>query len=142
MARQIPPSRERRASGVHGAVDIRFAGDLNFVGDERVVGRVVDGEGFSCGGGDVEAVDEEIGLEIGHFGRFWGVVGWVSLDSFCFDLGWTGLDWIRIHDWIEMVRIGSVGIVSYQGLEREDQSVQLDSASEKGTRGISKLAKS
>lgn len=55
---------------------------------------------------------------------------------------WTGLDWIRIHDWIEMVRIGSVGIVSYQGLEREDQSVQLDSASEKGTRGISKLAKS
>lgn len=86
MTRQIPPGREGRASGIHGAIDIRFAGDLDFVGDERVVGRVVDGEGFAGGGGDIGAVDEEIGLEVGGHccevweavGEFWFVSDWIG----------------------------------------------------------------
>jgi len=82
MTRRIPPSRERRAGGVHGAVDIRFAGDLDFVGDKGVVGWVVDGEGLAGGGGGVGAVDEEVGLEGGRHGRWDGIEGSMQFMAF------------------------------------------------------------
>jgi hypothetical protein len=86
VTRQISPSGKCRASGVHGAIHIRFAGDLDFVRNERVVGRVVDGESFAGGGGDIGAVDEEIGLEVGGHccevweavGEFWFVSDWIG----------------------------------------------------------------
>jgi hypothetical protein len=66
MARHISPCRKRSASGLYRAIDICFTGNLNFVRDEGIVDRAVDGQSFAAGRRAVFAVDKEVRLEVGH----------------------------------------------------------------------------
>lgn len=63
VPRRVPPRRKRGPRSSHRAIDVRFAGDLDLVRDERVVDGAVDGQGVAGRGREVFAVDEEVGLE-------------------------------------------------------------------------------
>ena len=66
MARRVSPCRESSTSSRYSAVDVCFAGDLDFIGDERIVRWAVNGQRLATGRRAVFAVDEEVGLEVSH----------------------------------------------------------------------------
>ena len=68
MPRRIPPRRKRCSRSSNRAIDVRFAGDLDAVGNERVIDGAVDRQSLAGGGRDVFAVDEEVGLNRGSHG--------------------------------------------------------------------------
>ncbi len=68
MPRRIPPRRESCSRSSNRAINVRFGGDLDFIGNKRVVDGAVDGQSLAGGRRDVFAVDEEVGLNWGSHG--------------------------------------------------------------------------